>query len=72
MGEGEQYPEHDPRHHTRHIRSMLSGVIEHARQDIEKIDDPRGQALFETTAEVLSGLSRAYEHYERRSEAAWR
>lgn len=37
-----------------------------------KIGDPRGQVLFETTAEVLGGLVRAYEDYETRSEEAWR
>jgi hypothetical protein len=28
--------------------------------------------LFETTAEVLIGLTKAYEDYENRSEEAWR
>jgi hypothetical protein len=51
---------------------MLGPVTEHAREDISKIDDPRGQALFETTAEVLGGLKRACEDYENRSEEAWR
>jgi hypothetical protein len=47
-------------------------LIQHVRDDVEKVDDPKAQALFETTAEVLNGLVTAYEHFEQRSEAAWR
>lgn len=62
----------DPRTHSGKIRGMLTGVIEHAREDINKVDDPSAKALFETTAEVLIGLRTAYEHFEQESEAAWR
>jgi hypothetical protein len=72
MNNQELYPESDPRHHTVRIRTMLGETIDHARGDVSKVDDPRAQALFETTAEVLIGLSKAYEHYENRSEPAWR
>jgi len=51
---------------------MLHDVVQHAREDVDKVDDPRAKALFETTAEVLTGLVNAYEHFERRSEPAWR
>jgi hypothetical protein len=68
----ERYAESDPRHHTIKIRGMLSDVREHLRQDVSKVEDPRAEALFETTAEVLGGLITAYEHYERGAEAAWR
>jgi len=72
MTERKQYPESDPRHHTLKIRSMLNDVIEHTREDVGKVNDPKAQALFETTAEVLLGLVNAYEHFEQRSEQAWR
>lgn len=72
MSDPDRYPEDDPRHHTVKIRKMLAEIIDHAREDVGKIEDPRGQALFETTAEVLTGLSTAYRHYENRSEQAWR
>ncbi|HZW02927.1 MAG TPA: hypothetical protein VFF68_03300 [Anaerolineaceae bacterium] len=57
---------------TMQIRSRLNDAIVTLRNQIEEIDDPRGQALFETSAEVLEGLVRAFEHYEQRSEKAWR
>jgi hypothetical protein len=44
----------------------------HIREDVTKVDDPKAQALFETSAEVLGGLITAYDHFEQRSEAAWK
>lgn len=66
------YPETDPRHHTQKIQMSLEALIEHLRQDIQKVDEPKAQALFETSAEVLTGLKTAYIHYEQKSEEAWR
>ena len=62
----------DPAHHYARIRAMLSEVIHHARDDVDAVDDPKARALFETTAEVLAGLCRAYEHAAAKSEPAWR
>ena len=62
----------DPRHHTIRIRGMLDDVRDHLREDVGKVEDPRAEALFEATAEVLGGLITAYEHYERGTEEAWR
>jgi hypothetical protein len=67
-----QYDESDPRYHTIKIREMLNDVARHAREDVGKVNDPKAQALFETTAEVIEGLTRAYEHLEQKSEPAWR
>jgi len=62
----------DPQHHTAKIKGMLNDVINHVRGDVDKVEDPKAQALFETTAEVVQGLVRAYDHFEQKSEAAWR
>jgi len=37
------------------------GVVSHAREDIGKIREPKAEALFETTAEVCTGLIKAYD-----------
>ena len=50
----------------------VSGTITQLHEDVGKVDDPRAQALFETTVEVLSGLVKACEHYESGAEEAWR
>ncbi len=64
-------PETDPRHHTENIKGMLDGLLSHVREDVLKVNEPRAQALFETTAEVLAGLKTAYEHYEAGAEAGF-
>jgi hypothetical protein len=51
---------------------MLTGVIEHAREDASKVNDPKAQALSETTAEVLMGLRKAYEDFEKGTEEEWK
>ena len=38
--------------------------MRHCREDIEKVAEPKAQAIFETTAEVLGGLITAYSGYE--------
>jgi hypothetical protein len=47
---------------------MLNAVVRHCREDIEKVAEPKAQALFETTAELLDGLMNAYSRYERELE----
>ena len=50
--------------HTIKLKGMLTDVITHARADVGKVHDPKAQALFETTAEVLGGLVTAFEDFE--------
>ncbi len=71
MTSNKNYPESDPRHHTANVKRMLNDVIAHLHSDINKVSDPKAQALFETTAEVLGGLTKAYDHFENQSETAW-
>jgi len=62
----------DPRAHAANVRAEFTRLIEHLRDDVKKVDDAKGQALFETAAEVLTGLKAAFKHYEQKSEDAWR
>jgi hypothetical protein len=63
-----QTNEQDARVHTAKIAALLNDLMQHARADSRKVRDPKAQALFETTAEVLGGLRKAYEDFERRTE----
>jgi hypothetical protein len=63
--------ERDPRHHTRKMAQRLQEIVQHLREDIEKVDEPQFKAMFETSAEVLNGLVKAFEDYERKNEKAW-
>jgi len=63
--------ETNPIHHTQKIKAQLHQLINHPREDIEKVTDPKAQALFETSAEVLGGLAKAFDDFEKKSEPAW-
>ena len=62
----------NPQYHTANIRQKLTELIDHLRQDSRVVSEPQAQAVFETTAEVLIGLRKAFEDYEKRNEAAWK
>ena len=58
------YTEDNPRYHLVKMRAMLNGVMKHYRENIGNITEPKTQALFDTTAEVLNGLITTYSRYE--------
>jgi hypothetical protein len=62
----------DPRHHVQKMQTALVEIRTHMREDIDKVDDPQFKAMFETSAEVLGGLIRAFEDYGKKNESAWR
>ncbi len=64
--------ESDPLYHTQNIGRMMEDLINHLREDIDKVNDPQAKALFEVSSEVLQGLQRSFEHFETKSEKAWR
>jgi hypothetical protein len=57
--------------HVRNIRQQFKEQVEHLRTDIKKVNEPQCKAMFETAAEVLIGLIKAFEDYERKEETAW-
>jgi hypothetical protein len=64
--------ESDPRRHTQKMQGRLQDIIDHLRDDVGKVDEPQLKAMFETSAEVLTGLKKAFSDYEQKSESAWR
>ena len=64
--------ERNPLHHTRKMAARLRETIDHMRADIDKVDEPQLKAMFETSAEVLGGLVKAFQDYEKKNESAWR
>ncbi|BDV33634.1 MULTISPECIES: hypothetical protein [Methylocystis] len=63
--------ESDPHQHIRQMAAYLQETINRLHEDIEKVDEPQLKAMFETSAEVLSGLKKAYSDYEEKKEPAW-
>lgn len=65
-------PSSDPKDHTQNIKSEMEKLVDHLRKDVEKVDEPKARALFETSAEVINGLITAFDHYEEKTEEAWK
>ena len=61
----------DPRQHTRRMEKVFHDTAVHLREDVRVIRDPRARALFETAAEVLGGLEKAFHDYDKKDELAW-
>lgn len=61
-----------PRDHVANVRSRVERLKDHLREDIKRCDEPQLRAMFETSAEVLGGLAKAFTDYERKNETAWR
>ena len=64
--------ENNPIRHTHKIKAQMSQIIKHLREDVGKVTEAKAQALFETSAEVLTGLVKAFEDFEQKTKAAWR
>jgi len=62
----------NPQHHTGKMKTRLQETVTHLREDIQNVDEPQLKAMFETSAEVLTGLIKAFSDYEKKNEAAWR
>ena len=68
----ESAADRDPRHHTQKMQKALQVIKDHLREDIAKVEEPQLKAMFETSAEVLGGLIKAFKDYDQKNEAAWR
>src|SRR5262245_8387038 len=67
MVERQSSPGSDPRHHTTRIKAMLDHVIDHARQDVDKLADPKAQACSRPPPRCSRGWWGSYEHFEQKS-----
>jgi hypothetical protein len=62
----------DAKRHAANVTRALTELIDHVREDIGRVEEPRFQALLETSAEVLSGLRTAFKDYGEGREKVWR
>ncbi len=49
----------------------LDQLVQQVRSSIGQVQEPKAQALLETSAEVLLGLKKAFDDYQKGNEAAW-
>ena len=62
----------DPKVHSTQMQKSIQELIDQLRQNIEKVPEPRFEALAETSAEVLIGLKTAFRDYSEGKERAFR
>ena len=61
-----------PNEHAHACELRLKELRAHLRADIPKVQEPRMQAMFETAAEVLGGLAKAFRDYQEQKEPAFK
>jgi hypothetical protein len=61
----------DAKHRVQKMEQRLQEIRDHLREDIGKVDEPQFKAMFETAAEVIGGLTKAFHDYQQRNEKAW-
>ena len=64
--------ENNPIRHTQKIKAQIRQIIIHLREDVGNVAEAKALALFETSAEMLASLVKAFDDYETKREAAWR
>lgn len=64
--------ENNPLHHAQKLKAQMVKLVRHLRADVGKVTEPKAQALFEASAEVVTGLVKALDDYQAKNEAAWR
>ncbi|HJP81275.1 MAG TPA: hypothetical protein VJ841_02700 [Candidatus Saccharimonadales bacterium] len=53
------------------LQSKITVLRDEVRAHAQEVDLAKCAALCETSAEVLTGLETAFEHYRTKSEAVW-
>ena len=61
----------DPKEHAQTIEQYIYELKNYCHSEIKLVSDPKAKALFETTAEVLGGLEKAYSDFQSENEGAW-
>jgi hypothetical protein len=64
----EEHPEGSPLRETAGAKELMKELITQLREGIRRVQDPRAQAMLETSAEVIRGLVKAFDEYEKNSE----
>ncbi|MFP4091957.1 MAG: hypothetical protein ACLFUB_14120 [Cyclobacteriaceae bacterium] len=56
---------------TEQLKQKVADLRDQMRVDIPRLEDVQARALLETSAEVLGGLYKAFDDYEKKNEPAW-
>lgn len=62
---------HDPKEHAQNIEKYITQLKNLCHEESSEVSDPKAKALFETSAEVLFGLEKAFSDYQGENDGAW-
>lgn len=65
-------PQDDPNPYIKEYKHQFDELTHKLRRDLQQIDEPQARALMETSAEVIRGLSKAFNDYQGKTEPAWK
>ncbi len=60
-----------PQQRAMHLAHQLQQTQHDCQRESSQVTDPKAQAIFETVAEVLGGVTKALIDYSLRTERAW-
>lgn len=61
----------NPKEHAQYIEQYITELKNLCHEETKLVTDPKARALFETTAEVLNGLEKAYSDFQSENYGAW-
>lgn len=62
----------NPIEHAKNIEDIIGSLKTLCKSEVSVFNDPKAKALLETSAEVLSGLEKAFQDFLAKSDEAWR
>ncbi len=61
----------NPKDHAQNIEKYISELKHHCQEDLKIVTDPKAKALFETAADILDGLEKAFSDYQSENFGGW-
>lgn len=61
----------DPKEQAQKLENELYDLKTQCLHNAKKLSDPKAKALFETAADVLDGLEKAFSNFQAENEEAW-
>lgn len=61
----------NPKEHAQHIEKYISDLKHLCQEDTRLVTDPKAKALFETAADILDGLEKAFSDYQSENFGGW-
>jgi len=58
-------------HHTQQLKEQIRALAGRLRTNVSLITEPRARSMLETSADVLAGLVKAFDDYEKQNAPAW-